>query len=273
MKQNERVTGKEQYYTPAETADELVSIMLNFASVDNHWMEPAGGTGSFVDAMKRQNIQSITSYDIEPLHPEVLQTNDFLEENLDKFDGCISLSNPPFGRANKLSVPFFNKCATVSSKIGFLVPKSWRKWSVINRLDQRFHLIYDQELFVNFIRADSQRKSSNKLATIFQVWEKRDHNRTKIIIEDRGYIRKVLPCVADVSLTAFGRGCGHVKLNFLPVANTTQMFLKASRPWVIDALFNIDYAKFCNNVAFVEALSIQEINFLLNEYADAQGLD
>jgi hypothetical protein len=46
------------------------------------------------------------------------------------------------------------------------------------------------------------------------------------------------------------------------------MFLKVNQPWVYDALLEIDYSKFYNNVAFIEALSIQEINYLLNEYFD-----
>jgi len=272
VQQNKRTTGKEQYYTPVDTAEHLVSAMLKFANTDDQWLEPAGGTGVFVDAMKRAGIQAITSYDIEPLHPEVTQTADFLSENIDHLDGCITLTNPAVGRANRRSVPFFNKCATVSVKIGFLVPKSWRKWSVINRLDNRFHLIHDVDLTVDFVYANDRPRSSGKLATVFQVWEKRDYVRPKIAIKDRGFIVKTSPSRADVSLTVFGRGCGTVKTDFPRQANTTQMFLKLSRPWVLDALESVQYQRFCNNVAFVEALSIQEINCLLNEYADAHGL-
>ena len=47
------------------------------------------------------------------------------------------------------------------------------------------------------------------------------------------------------------------------------MFLKCNEPWVVDALKTVDFSRFYNNVAFVEALSIKEINFLLNEYKDA----
>jgi hypothetical protein len=272
MKQNERVTGKEQYYTPVSTADQLVAKMLDFADSQAHWLEPAGGTGVFLEAMQRAGIQSITSYDIEPLHPEVAHTDNFLLENLNHLQDCVTLTNPPFGRANKLSIPFFNKCAAVSSVIGFLVPKSWRKWSAINRLDKNFHLIYDEDLTVDFICADGRPRSQGKLATIFQVWEKRPQERIKIVIEDRGYIKKTTPEKADASLTVFGRGCGNIKTIFDRRPNTTQMFLKLLRPWALDALQSVKYERFCKNVAFIEALSIQEINFLLNEYADSRGL-
>ena len=46
------------------------------------------------------------------------------------------------------------------------------------------------------------------------------------------------------------------------------MFLRVNEPWVYQALEEIDYKRFYQNTAFIEALSIQEINHLLNEYHD-----
>jgi len=236
---------------------------------DKMWLEPAGGTGSFIDALVASGINpsKIVSYDIEPKHLACRLTDDFLGEDISSLSGCITLTNPPFGRANKLSIPFFNKCAQVADYIGFIVPKSWRKWSVIDRLDSYFHCVYDEELSIDYVY-DGDKASKGKLNTVFQIWEKRDYFREKIKVEDRGYIKKVKPQDADVSLTIFGRGCGRVKVDFPRVNNTTQMFLKVADDAVLDALKSVDFSRFYNNVAFVEALSIREINFLLNEYFD-----
>ncbi len=269
LPQNKRKTGKEQYYTPSDTALNLTVQMLKYAPKNATWLEPAGGTGQFINAMKSQGIDNIVSYDIEPHHPLVQKTNDFLTEDLSHLKHCVTLTNPPFGRANKLSIPFFNKCAEVSDYIGFLIPKSWRKWSVINRLHSNFHLVYDEELFIDFIYENESDKKKGNLATVFQIWERREEKRKKIVVEDRKYITKTTPQNADVSLTVFGRGCGNLKTEFPRVANTTQMFLKLNAGWVLSALQTINFGRFCKNVAFVEALSIQEINYLLNEYADA----
>lgn len=192
---------------------------------------------------------------------------EFLDEDISSLNGCITLTNPPFGRANKLSIPFFNKCAQVAIYIGFIVPKSWRKWSVIDRLDPYFHRAHDEELSIDYVY-DSDKASKGKLNTVFQIWEKREYLREVLQVEDRGYIRKVKPQDADVSLTIFGRGCGRVKLDFPRVDNTTQMFLKVADDAVLGALRDVDFSRFYNNVAFIEALSIREINFLLNEYFD-----
>lgn len=268
--QNQRVTGKEQYYTPLSTCSYCVEKLLELgADKSACWLEPAGGTGNFIESMYSAGISQVISYDIQPKHRDVIKTLDFLRENLSHFPSpVITLTNPPFGRANSLSVPFFNKVATISSMIGFIVPKSWRKWSVINRLDQRFHLIYDEELRVDYECFDDRQRSAGKLATVFQVYEKREQPRGLIKIQNRGYIKKVDPKVADVALTIFGRGCGKVSTEFPRSYNTTKMFLKVKNNDVLAALKAVDYSRFYNNVAFIEALSIQEINYLLNEYFD-----
>lgn len=255
-KSRERVTGKEQYYTPASVAEHCVQIMDRIAFRDVY-LEPAGGTGSFIEALKNRTV---ISYDIEPKH-QLVQRADFLETQLE-LSNVITLTNPPFGRNHSLSIPFFNKCADVSDYIGFIIPKSWRKWSILNRLDRRFHLIHDEELNVDYIDG-----GSGKLKTIFQIYEKRSKLRDLITIPDNNYITKVKdPKDADVALTVFGRGCGEVRHSFEAKPKTTQMYLKVNQPWVAHALSNLDYKRFYENVAFTEALSINEINYLLNSY-------
>ena len=266
MKQNQRKTGTEQYYTPPEIARQCLN-WLDTIVTGNIYLEPAGGTGSFVNALQ-ENGRNVISFDIAPKHPSILPTVNFLNEDISHLANAITITNPPFGRNNSLSVPFFNKCAEVSSFIAFLVPRSWRKWSVLNRLDRRFHLVFDVDLNVDFIYPENAAKSKGKLNTVFQIYEKREKLRPLVKIEDRGYITKAEPALADVALTVFGRGCGIVRRDFPRKPNTTQMFLKCAEPWVVDALQSIDFSRFYQNVAFVEALSIMEINFLLNEYRD-----
>ena len=256
------MTGKEQFYTPIDTAKHCVKVMDQVA-LREVYLEPAGGTGSFIQALEGR---SIVSYDIEPKHPFV-QHADFLTTSL-SLSHVITLTNPPFGRNHSLSIPFFNKCADVSDYIGFIIPKSWRKWSVLNRLDRRFHLIHDEELDVDYIDG-----GSGKLNTIFQIYEKRGVLRDLITIPDNNYITKVKdPKEADVALTVFGRGCGTVRRSFETDPKTTQMYLKVNEPWVMGALPKLNYKRFYENVAFTEALSINEINHLLNTFNDTNHL-
>ena len=265
MRQNKRKTGKEQYYTPEETVKECMRL-VDEVKVGSVYLEPAGGTGAFVRELGKRG--RVVSYDIEPKAEGIQRTENFLKEDLSELSDVITVTNPPFGRANSLCVPFFNKCAEVSNVIGFLVPKSWRKWSVMNKLNRWFHLVSDTEMVVDY-DYDDVGKSKGKLQTVFQVWERRDYQRELYTAEDRGYITKCGYEEADVSLTVFGRSCGNLKVDFPRKSNTTQMFLKCNEDWVIDALSKLNYRKFYENVAFVEALSIKEIWYLLNEYRDS----
>jgi hypothetical protein len=263
---NTRVTGKEQFYTPLELARTLVGdVETVLGSLQGKIvLEPAGGTGSFVEAALTKGVKEVISFDIEPLHEKVLLGN-FLDQELTE-QNLITISNPPFGRNNSLSIPFFNHAARVSDAICFIVPRSWRKWSVINRLDRNFALVADQDLDIDYMDSDGELISDkSRLATCFQIWKRTETPRVPVKITDMGVIQKVSPELADVSMTIFGYGCGSIKQDFERVPNTTQLFLKLNHPQALSALRSVDFSRFFKSTAYTEALSFQEINFLLNE--------
>jgi hypothetical protein len=86
-----------------------------------------------------------------------------------------------------------------------------------------------------------------------------------IKVQDLGLVSKVGPLEADVALTVFGYSCGLVRTEFDRVPNSTLMFLKLHDDRVLPALRKVDFSKFYRNTAYTEALSLQEIRFLLNE--------
>lgn len=263
---NTRVTGKEQFYTPitlAHTLVEKVEAVLGSLQ-GKSVLEPAGGTGSFVEAAFSKGAKEVISFDIEPLHEKVV-LGSFLEQELTQ-QNLITISNPPFGRNNSLSIPFFNHAARVSDAICFIVPRSWRKWSVANRLDLNFELVSDQDIDIDYVDSSGELVSDkSRLATCFQIWKKTAIPRVPVKITDMGVIQKVSPELADVSLTIFGYGCGNIKEDFERVPNTTQLFLKLNHSQALSALRSVDFSRFYKSTAYTEALSIQEINYLLNE--------
>jgi len=263
---NTRVTGKEQFYTPLELAHRLVrDVETVLGSLEGKIvLEPAGGTGSFVEAAYARGVKEVISFDIEPLHKGVT-LGSFLDQELNE-QNVITISNPPFGRNNSLSIPFFNHAARTSDAICFIVPRSWRKWSVTNRLDLNFELVSDQDLDIDYMDSDGELISDkSRLATCFQIWKRTQSPRVPVKITDMGVIEKVSPEIADVSMTIFGYGCGSIKEDFERVPNTTQLFLKLNHPQALSALRSVDFSRFFKSTAYTEALSIQEINFLLNE--------
>jgi hypothetical protein len=269
---NRRVSGTEQYYTPKGLADELVKLTLKAIprATEKSFLEPAGGTGSFIEALNMAGITAVTSVDKYPMHPGVIQA-DFLEwETMDT--DLLTISNPPFGRNNALSVPFFNRAAKFSSHIAFLVPRSWRKWSVQNRLDTRFHLVLDVDVAVQYEDVlGAKIAKRNDLRTCFQIWEKRLELRPVIAVPDNGFIQKSSPDDADLAIRVFGYGCGTVMNDFPRQPNTTLMFLRVLDKSIESALQDLDYERFSINTAYTRALSFQEINFLINERVFGDG--
>ena len=263
---NRRITGKEQFYTPKLLAESLLNQVL--AQVPNLSsrliIEPAGGTGSFLKAATKVGVSKFLSFDIEPKHSAVTKA-DFLTAEILESD-AVAISNPPFGRNNALSIPFFNKAANHSEYICFIVPRSWRKWSVINRLDRRFHLVSDQDIQIDYEDENGLPLSEkNSLATCFQIWQRRENLRPVIKVADKGLVEKCDFATADVALTIFGFGCGKVLTEFDRKPNSTKMFLKLHHPAALKALQNVDFSKFYKNTAYTQALSLPEINYLLNE--------
>jgi predicted RNA methylase len=263
---NTRVTGKEQYYTPKELAEKLISEVLGLVPdlAKRTVIEPAGGTGSFIKAAQSIGVTEFLSFDIEPKH-SLVKKADFLVKKFSAKD-AVTISNPPFGRNNSLSIPFFNKAAEHSEFICFIVPRSWRKWSVINRLDRRFHLIADHDILIDYEDDLGERLSSRtSLSTCFQIWQRKAELRPIIKVKDMGLIAKCGPDEADVALTIFGFGCGKVRTEFERKPNSTVMFLRVIHPEALAALKSVDFNRFSKNTAYTAALALPEINYLLNE--------
>jgi predicted RNA methylase len=263
---NTRVTGKEQYYTPKDLAEKLISEVAALVPdlPKRTVIEPAGGTGSFIKAAQAIGVTDFLSFDIEPKH-SLVKKADFLVKKINAKD-AVTISNPPFGRNNSLSIPFFNKAAEHSEFVCFIVPRSWRKWSVINRLDRRFHLIADHDILIDYEDDLGKRLSSRtNLNTCFQIWQRKTELRPLIKVHDMGLIAKCGPAEADVALTIFGFGCGKVRTEFERKPNSTVMFLRVIHPDALEALKSVDFNMFSKNTAYTAALALPEINYLLNE--------
>ena len=276
---NTRTTGKEQYYTKKEVVDLCIAEVQRFVDLSiRPIVEPCGGTGEFIEGILRAGIppENIVSYDIEPEHPMIMR-GDYLKQDLSHLNGAVSITNPPFGRASSLAKRFFNHDAKFCDYICYLIPRSWRKWSVHNSLDSNYHLVSDIELPKNcFYLPDGTEKPKDVLNTVFQIWKRKKRKREKIKIPDHGLIKKILPEMdksgnkivkgANFSIIAFGHSCGKcfdITEAVVPYKTTT-MYLNVPDKKVRHALRCSNLSKFYNNVAYVQALSIQEINYELN---------
>ena len=109
-------------------------------------------------------------------HNFIIQ-QDFFELDITQFIGrkVLTIGNPPFGVQNNLAIRFFNKAAQYSDTIAFILPKSFMKESVQNKLDLRFHLDKYIELPYKSFSLNGEDYGVN---CVFQIWRKREMKRT-----------------------------------------------------------------------------------------------
>jgi hypothetical protein len=114
-------------------------------------------------------LPNYVALDIKPEDDRITE-QDFLEYENSKID-FITIGNPPFGNRSDLAVKFFNKAATMSEVIAFIVPVSFMKWNVQKQLDNSFSLVdYFYLPFNSFL--DEGKEFG--VRTIFQVWVKKE---------------------------------------------------------------------------------------------------
>jgi hypothetical protein len=61
----------------------------------------------------------------------------------------VAIGNPPFGKKGKLALNFVNKAAETIDTIGFILPLTFRRWSIQSKLNKDLQLIYDINLEPN----------------------------------------------------------------------------------------------------------------------------
>jgi hypothetical protein len=167
----------DKFYTAPAAVDLCLDRFLAWTGIDARTtvmpvVEPSAGGGAFLDRLP----DHAQGYDIAPEHPRVRRQN-FLA--LRRRKPALVVGNPPFGKNAHLAVAFFNHAARFATHIGFVVPRSFQKTSVHNRLDARFHLVGEEVLDPASFLFEGQTAS---VPCVFQVWEKRALPRPRAML-------------------------------------------------------------------------------------------
>ncbi len=258
MAGNFRKAGKEQYYTLPDVGEHFAKVMVDRYGVNNSWLEPSGGRGDLIEGLIVNGVpaSSITSYDIEPFH-ELVNESDFLLTDLQ--GKYITFGNPPFGRACSLAIKFFNKCAQNSDVIGFIIPPSFNKPSIQDQLDINFHQVYVEACPSISFYDGVEIHDGGLLRTDFQIWERRDYPRVKM----QSYRSNKFTFVKkaddyDIAFRTHGNGAGRV----LPEGDynpRTTAFIKLNDERALTALKSADYSFYYNSTSHIPCLAPAEI--------------
>ncbi len=246
----------DQYYTNPDYALECFKSVekLGFTG---EYVEPCAGTGSFFNLMPSGSV----GMDLDPKIDVPKQ--DFLTYK-GEHKGAIVVSNPPFGFQAKLAIQFFNKCADMGADvIAFIVPKSFRKASVSNKLDTSFHLIQDTDSPKNSFILDGE---AYDVPCCFQVWVRKPKPRK--LIDTTAYSEHIVFVTkedADLAVRRAGSKAG--ELIDIPEGNPDGIYyIKCLSPVseVIKGINAIDLSYERNNTAGVRSIAKYELVNKLN---------
>lgn len=169
----------DRFYTPAETVQKCLSI-LDLSQYDCI-IEPSAGTGAFIEQLPKD--VRLYAYDISSESTSIERADWFkVDKNIySNFSNILVVGNPPFGQQNTLAINFFNESAKFANTIAFILPRSFKKDSVQNRLDLSFELI--QEIDLESCEFYLKDKVKIKVPCVFQVWTKSSKLRKKVSLK------------------------------------------------------------------------------------------
>jgi len=208
--------GLDQFYTKPDVAKGCYDKLSKHINVDNYdvHLEPSAGNGSFYNIMDDDKKIGL---DLEPNLESNIITMDFFDYVPEDDKRYLVIGNPPFGRVSSLAVKFFNTSAEFADCIAFIIPRTFKRVSIQNKLNLSFHLIYNEDLPIT--PCCFTPKMTAKCC--FQIWVKKDSQRQVVkyakMHNDFEFVKHgpkdekkqpTPPTDSDFALKAYGSNCG-----------------------------------------------------------------
>jgi predicted RNA methylase len=239
----------DQYYTQASVAAYFYGIFLEHFDPDKfHLVEPSAGTGSFFRLMPAGSV----AFDVEPKGLGI-EMADFLEIHIESNRPLACVGNPPFGRNSSMAVRFFNHAALQANVIALILPRTFRKASVENRLARDFHLLHEEAVPD---RAFLFRGRPYNVPAIFQIWCRSDQPRAlRSVATEHPDFEFTTPNRARFAIQRVGARAGRIHHNF-NLSPAAHYFIRGD---VEATMRHLDFASVVGNVAGNPSLSKSEI--------------
>ena len=247
----------DRFYTKEDVSENLLQEidMSNYDLI----IEPSAGNGSF-----SKKIPNCLALDINPQDNSIKKGNFFdivLPEG-----NILTIGNPPFGEQGKEAILFFNHAAIFSRTIAFILPRSFKKESVKNKLNEYFHLLKELDIPPFSFIFENQ---DYDVPCVFQVWERTREKRKKITFPfTSSYIQFVKDkSEADFRVQRVGGKAGQAFLNKDGALSSNYYVKNISNiptEKMIQTINNLPYLSLEDTVG-PKSLPKGELIYLLNE--------
>lgn len=165
----------DQFFTKTSVAEECFQFLNQHTSTKNcFYLEPSAGGGAFLSLLPANKRLGL---DLDPKLDEIQQMDffEFSAEQLPAKRRIIVIGNPPFGKNSSLALRFVNKAADFASVVAFVLPCTFKKDSLVQKIHPNLHLVAELPLGPNSFEFEGQ---PYDVPCVFQVWEKRKTPRT-----------------------------------------------------------------------------------------------
>lgn len=255
--------GKKEKLDKFFTNDNIVSqCLLNIDLSSYHTIiDPCAGNGAFSD-----KIPYCLAFDILP-DKNGIEQKDFFALDYTGFQRpVLCISNPPFGVQNNLAVRFFNKAAEFADTIAFILPKSFKKTSVQEKLNPYFHLVFEEDLpAFSFNLFQNGVQVPYDVPTVFQIWDRRGIERIPPKKEEPKGFEFVNRELANIAVRRVGFYAGKAFVEVLNKSEQSHYFIRAERPEKFVEIANAIIWPYENTVG-PRSISKQELVQALNKF-------
>ena len=264
------MTSLDQYYTSPEIAKGYVDqVVARWKNKDVLFIEPSAGAGAFSTPLIKSGFD-VRAIDIEPMADNIDRVDYLNTHDLFKTDhsSIVVLGNPPFGKNSSTAVRFFNHSAIYADEIAFILPRTFRKMSIQNRLHEKFHLASDNDIEKGAFLLNG---NSYDVPCAWQIWVRKSTNRAITPIPCINHLLEYTDQQnASFAMRRVGFYAGRIiekKINNL--SRSTHYFMKDLKPDVIKVLRSINWTDITKQTAGVRSLSKPEIAYRLNQAYNA----
>lgn len=247
-----REAGLDKFYTIPSISEKCLTL-IGSRYKWSEWglvIEPSAGNGSFLIKIPTQKKIGI---DISPEHTDIIKQDFLLYTPPTDIKKILVVGNPPFGKVSSLAIKFFNHASKWANVIAFIIPRTFRRVSIHNKLNTNFHLIFDEEIPME----PCSFNPPMKVKCCFQIWEKTNIKRPIIELstthidwnflgfgpkDEKG--QPTPPNGADFAIRAYGGKCGEIiDMNLKMLRPKSWHWIKTNinKNTLIERFTNLDY--------------------------------
>lgn len=254
----------DKFYTKKEISKKVINTLKEKIDINKYdiILEPSAGNGSFSNILMEE-YSNVIALDILPENDKIIKM-DYFKYNPENKTYLV-IGNPPFGRVSSLAYLFMKKSCEFADVICFILPRTFKRVSFLNKIDLNYHLIYQED-----IPQKSFIPESMMAKCCFQIWERRKEKREKIILKETTEDFKILKIKdrfnADFAVRAYGGNCGTISYEIKNLAPKSWHFIKAEKDvdYIIKKIKKIDFS-FSKDTARQDSVGAKEFVHYYNK--------